>query len=436
MTRGAGPFSPPEQERPGGRLVIRNVRLVERTSGRPGRPCHVLVENGRIAALAPDPIDAGDASVIEAGGGVMIAGFVDCHVRLFEADGAAGGTAGSRDVFVARGAGEADDDRQAHRTCEAHDIEGGFERLVRLGSMGFAAVCDVSGVDAGIRDLLERAIPSAPRLLISGEPIGAAVQSDGRPVIGRSRALCPCCEPPQEIGLSSGDRIVADRAWTSLHLRADRLRVVLSRFDPLLKRPMDDPSVSTQALVTIIGEASRQNRIVTVLAHTPSAITRAVEAGASAIEEGSFLDARSADLMAARGAFFIPLLSKLTRHVESAQASGHRGGALESARRLAEGTLRAVELARRSGVRIAFGSGSDGRDPTAQLQEWSLLGSVLSASDLIAAATTAARDLLRYTRDTPNLTVGSRADLVVLDGDPFEDIRNLGRIRFRHTCPA
>jgi dihydroorotase len=64
------------------KLLIRGGRIVDPASGVDGRR-DILIENGRIAAVAPR-LEAAEARVFDASGLVVAPGFIDIHVHLRE----------------------------------------------------------------------------------------------------------------------------------------------------------------------------------------------------------------------------------------------------------------------------------------------------------------------------------------------------------------
>ncbi len=80
----------------------------------------------------------------------------------------------------------------------------------------------------------------------------------------------------------------------------------------------------------------------------------------------------------------------------------------------------------RSGVKIAFGT--DGSTPWAvHLEMEDMVRSGMTAAEVIAAATGNAAELM-HLADVGTLAAGKRADFVVLDGNPLDDITNTRRI--------
>ena len=93
--------------------------------------------------------------------------------------------------------------------------------------------------------------------------------------------------------------------------------------------------------------------------------------------------------------------------------------------------LEHVRLARDAGVRLAAGTGGMGHflvPGASLLDELELLVQAgLSPREALTAATKTAAELVGQGDEVGSLTVGARADLVVLDADPLVDIANVRR---------
>ncbi len=84
--------------------------------------------------------------------------------------------------------------------------------------------------------------------------------------------------------------------------------------------------------------------------------------------------------------------------------------------------LRALELAQRSGIPIVYGTDLLGDMHEDQLTEFTLRREVQSPVEIIRSATLVAARLLRLEGQVGMIRPGAFADLLVLDGNPLEDI--------------
>ena len=85
---------------------------------------------------------------------------------------------------------------------------------------------------------------------------------------------------------------------------------------------------------------------------------------------------------------------------------------------------RCLEIAKRWGVKTAFGT-DVGSCPDEQSQEFVIRAEVLSPAEIIHSATVIGAELVRMVDKIGVVKPGAFADLLVVDGDPLEDVRLL-----------
>jgi cytosine/adenosine deaminase-related metal-dependent hydrolase len=81
-----------------------------------------------------------------------------------------------------------------------------------------------------------------------------------------------------------------------------------------------------------------------------------------------------------------------------------------------------VPPARRGGVKIAYGSDLLGGMHRHQSREFRIRAQVQKPAEVITSATLVAADLLNMSGEIGRLLPGARADLLLLDGDPVDDL--------------
>ena len=95
---------------------------------------------------------------------------------------------------------------------------------------------------------------------------------------------------------------------------------------------------------------------------------------------------------------------------------------LEKNAQVRDAGLAALEKAHTAGVNLVYGSDLLGPLQAAQLDEFRLRAEVQAPIDIIRAATSTAARLLKLDGVIGTLAPGAQADLLVLDGNPLEDI--------------
>ena len=82
----------------------------------------------------------------------------------------------------------------------------------------------------------------------------------------------------------------------------------------------------------------------------------------------------------------------------------------------------AIEIALRAGVKVGFGTDLLGETHPAQSKEFALRAKVQSNADVLRSATIINAELLQRSDRLGVLKPGAFADLLLVDGDPLEDL--------------
>jgi imidazolonepropionase-like amidohydrolase len=99
---------------------------------------------------------------------------------------------------------------------------------------------------------------------------------------------------------------------------------------------------------------------------------------------------------------------------------------MEKLRRVADSALSSLEIMKRAGVKMGFGTDLLGALHVRQRSEFTLRAKVLPAIDVLRSACTVNAELLGQTGNLGCIREGAIADLLVVDGNPLEDISVLG----------
>ena len=221
-------------------------------------------------------------------------------------------------------------------------------------------------------------------------------------------------------GVDDLRRAVRERFRTGSHLiKVFASGGVVSPTDPLRLS-----QYSAEELRAVCDEADRRNSYVAAHAYSPEAITHAVTSGVRSIEHGNLLDDATAALMAEHGAYLVPTLIAYRAMAERGEVLGLP----EVSRRKNEEVLAAgigsIEIARRHGVQIGFGTDLMGALESEQLREFELRSAGESARELLVAATATNASLIGRP-ELGVIDVDTPADLVIFDDDPLESVKAL-----------
>jgi imidazolonepropionase-like amidohydrolase len=195
---------------------------------------------------------------------------------------------------------------------------------------------------------------------------------------------------------------------------------VASPYDPL-----DSLQFSVEEVEAAVEEAHAFGRYVCAHAYTPQAISRAANAGVRTIEHGNLIDDASAKLMAEKNMFLVANLVTYFEMKARAAEYGMNSDMLAKNDLVIEGALKSLEICKRHGVPVAYGTDLLGQLQVAQSEEFTLRARVLSAPEIIRSATTIGARVLRMEDKLGCLRPGALADLLVVDGNPLKDLKLL-----------
>jgi imidazolonepropionase-like amidohydrolase len=362
----------------------------------------LLVEGDRIKEVSDRPITAEAAEVVDCGGRTLMPGLIDCHVHV---------------VLSEVSIGRLEAIPLTLMTARAMQLMAGM--LDR----GFTTVRDTGGADWGIRAAVEQGLCPGPRIFIAGKALGpTGGHSDGRRRTDPG-VRCHCCNALAfSMGLADGIVEVQKAVREEMRQGCDQVKIMMSGGVASPYDPLDSLQFSIGEIEAAVAEAKAFGRYVCAHAYTPEAITRAAHAGVRTIEHGNLIDEASAALMAEKDMFLVANLVTYFAMKERASEFGMSGDMLAKNDLVIDGALRSLEICKRAGVPVAFGTDLLGQLQVEQSREFALRSQVLSPIEIIRAATTIGAQVLRREGELGCLESGALADLLVVDGNPLRNL--------------
>ncbi|MFD2239330.1 metal-dependent hydrolase family protein [Aureimonas populi] len=362
----------------------------------------ILVEDGLIREVCEGSIRAPNAAAVDCGGRTLMPGLIDCHVHAVLSE-----------VSI----------RQMENVPLTLMTAQAMVSLKAMLDRGFTSVRDTGGADWGLRTAVEEGLIAGPRLFVAGRAIGpTGGHSDSR---RRTDAAtrCPCCDALSfSMGLADGVSEVRKTVREEMRQGCDHVKIMMSGGVASPYDPLDSLQFSPGEVAAAVEEAHAFGRYVCAHAYSPEAITRAAHAGVRTIEHGNLIDEAAAALMAERGMFLVANLVAYYAMKERAAEYGMSGEMLEKNDLVIEGGLRSLEICKRAGVPVAYGSDLLGQLQVDQSREFRLRAEVLEPIDVLRAATTVGARVLRQEGKLGCLAPGAHADLILVDGDPLRDL--------------
>jgi len=232
---------------------------------------------------------------------------------------------------------------------------------------------------------------------------------------------------PRLAGLFGG--VTSEEALRQVvRVNADRgVDVIKTRGTERAGRSDTDPreQVYTQEqLKIVVDEAAKHGLAVQVHAHGDEGARAAVEAGARSIEHGTYLSDSTLRLMREKGVWFVPTLITMMEMNEEQYDHVLRLRGSHMVPRLEQ----AIRDAHRLGVKFATGADNYYDEQSinrVSLEVMHLVRLGLSPFEALQAATVSSAELLGLADRTGRIEAGFEADLVLVPGNPLEDVMAL-----------
>ena len=383
-------------------ILFTNLNLLDPRWNESRGGYEVLVEGGRIKEVSNKQIKSASARKLDCGKRTLMPGLIDCHVHVYLSE-----------VNI--------------RALESIPVSLLAARAapLMLGMLnrGFTTVRDTGGADWGIKEAVEKGHLPGPRLFIAGRAIGpTGGHSDPRRRTDYFNG-CRCCNG-MAFTMAVADGVDNVRAAVREELRqgADAIKLMVSGGVASPYDPLDSRQFSLGEIAAAVEEAHAFNRYVLAHAYTPEAITRAVSQGVRTIEHGNLIDTPSAKLLAKSKGYLIANLVAYVAMKERAAQFGMSADMLAKNDMVLEGGFKSLEICKRAGIKIGYGSDLLGQLQNEQSREFLLRSQVMAPIEIVRSATTIAAEILRMEGKLGVVEPGAYADLIVVDGNPLKDL--------------
>jgi imidazolonepropionase-like amidohydrolase len=394
--------------------LFRNVRVFDGKSATLSPPSSVLVRGNTIERVSTSPIDAGrieNLTEIDGQGRVLMPGLIDAHWHAFMA-------ATPQTVIMTA-------DPSYLHLLAARQAEATLMR-------GFTTVRDMGGPVFGLKRAIDEGVLTGPRIYPSGAFIS---QTSGHGDFRFPFEVPRTLGGPLSHSEVEGVAAIADspdevrlRAREQLRHGASQIKLmagggVASPYNPIESTQYTEPEIRAA-----VEAAENWGTYVTVHAYIPRAIQQAVAAGVKCIEHGHLIDEPTARLLADKGIWWSlqPFLndqdaSPLVNPVSQ-----------QKALQVFAGTDNAYKLAIKYKIKTAFGTDIlfDDKLTNRQGAQLSKLTRWYAPAEALKMATGNNGQLLAlsgFSNPYPGklgvIEPGALADLLLVDGNPIEDIK-------------
>lgn len=401
---------------PGNFKLIKAARLIDGTGAPPLERAAILLDGDRIAAVGTEEAvhapEGADFQEFDYGEKTLMPGLVDCHVHLNGiGDGRAGDDLATLPDEVLT--------LQAARNARAH-LYSGVTTLRDCGGKNQTTFM--------LREAMDMGITPGPRLVLSGRPI--AIVGGHLSYFGVAATGVDECRAAVRQLVKEG---------------ADFIKITATGGSTRTSFPLR-PSFNVDELTAICDEAHKFGKHAAAHCTSAQGMANALEAGVDTIVHALFKETDGSDLfqpalaeeIARKGVFVNATLHNSRHLVWRLEAKLEKSGLtpqelaeLDGLRRGREAILDAFARMREVGVRIVCGSdsawsyypmGGFQHEITAHVEAG------MSAMEAIVASTGASAESCWIDDTVGTLEPGKQADLLVIDGDPLQDINTLWNV--------
>ncbi len=383
--------------------VLTNASIIDCTGADPLENGAVVIEGGRIKEVVGGPVGhlPDDARIIDCQGQTLLPGLIDAHVHIGSVD----------PTFT--------DQQRRYFTSEL--IIRSVKILKETLDQGFTTVRDAGGADPGFRKAVAEGLITGPRLFVCGRILSqTGGHADGRLPTETYRPV------EHAAGTMSGiyDGVDAVRRASREQLRqgVDHLKVMAGGGAMSPADEIDTAQYSLDELKAIVFEAENAGTYVAAHCYSDRSIKNCIQAGVRTIEHGNLMTESSAQAIREAGAYLVPTMVTYEMISKLGGSFGVPPNNIRKINQAREKAADSLEIAFKAGVNI--GSGSDLLGPMQIYKggELELQAQVMGPLGALLAATKTNAAIIRQEHNLGTIEPGKTADLILVKGDPLEDI--------------
>lgn len=391
-------------------FLFEKVRIFDGQSAILSQPMFVLVKDGLIEKISTTPLATEQGVVTIAGEGkTLMPGLIDVHVHL---------------TFGALTMAEMISPSFSDTIMVVKVGASAKETLLR----GFTSVRDVGGPIFPLKQAIDAGKVPGPRIWPSGAVVSqTAGHGDFRTPNEKSRRFFGEPSRAEIYGatfIADGRDEVLTAVRENLRFGASQIKLMAGGGTSSAYDPVDVTQYTLDEMKAAVEAAEDWGTYVTVHAYTPRAVQRAIEAGVKCVEHGQMLDEKTLRIMAKKQIWLS--LQNLVEDTPDMDPQRR-----QKRRPVLEGQAKVWPLAKQLKVPLAWGTDFLFEPELNQLQNSYILKlqQWFSNAEILKMVTYDNARLLQlsglrspYAGKLGVVEEGAFADLLLVDGNPLEDL--------------
>ena len=396
------------------KTYIQCGKLIDGISGKAQAEMTIVVDGKTITGIQKGYTSGGaNDKVIDLKNKTVMPGLIDCHVHLEEQH----SKAGALDAFTLTDA----DIAYRAQIYAKRTLMAGFTTVRDLGG---------SGVNISLSKAVRQGLVDGPRIITAGRSISASGGHMDNSVGFRDDVFNHKMGPDDGVADGRDELIKAVRLQIKRGSAVIKIASTGGVLD--LSENSSGAEFSIDEIKAVVETAKDYGLRVACHAHGAEGIKRAILAGVTSIEHGTFMNDEDRELAKKYGTYLVPTIIAGKSVSDSAKIPGYFPPVI--ARKAIEvGTQIQDNFGKsyKSGVKIAFGTDAGVYPHGKNYMEFQyMVEAGMPPMEAIKAATVNAADLLGISDQAGSIVKGKFADIVAVDGDPLVDIKTMKNIAF------
>ena len=396
-----------------GDVLIHAGNLIDVETGKIESRKSIVIKNSRITSVYDGYINKSDfQEYFDLKDSYVLPGLMDAHVHLAQEY----VPKAERDLKVEPEFNAIFAAANAIKTLNA-----GFTTVRNVGDGGMETI--------SLRNAINKGIVPGPRILTSGKTI-ATTGGHGDPTNGLPTDLY---EPPTpEEGVVDSFEDIKKAVRQRYKDGTDGIKITATGGVLSVAKSGENPQFTNNELEALISIAKDYGLWVAAHAHGKEGMLRAVNAGVTSIEHGTFMDEEVMDAMKKNGTYYVPTILAGEWVAEKSKIDNFFPELVRpKAAKIGPQILDTFTKAHKYGVKIAFGTDSGVSAHGDNWQEFALMvKGGMSPLETIQSATLETAKLFKLENEIGKIKTGFSADIIALRDNPLENIESLKDVSF------